>query len=175
MGFLDKIFNRNKGEQNIKEEYSFQRQYGLGVSQIVLTRKLDENNEPQSLDFDNGKSLAIYIIERAPEVEVREGQQPEIYLDFEIDSERLNTDDIYRKSISRLLSPDRVQKAYNEYGGYVGGIDDQYLQQDSVIGNHYQIVEPDISLVRAIQLYGHSKTANLTDHCKKNGRFYYYA
>lgn len=163
MRFFDKILNRNNGgkqkEENIdySEHYNFKRQYGPGITNINVYRKLNENGEPLFYNIQMGDqiyNLPIYMISGAPEIQGINGQLPEIYM--YINPEMVRTEISYRYALESLLQPDRISQAYRDNCGYLGGID-----------NNCEIIEADSQFVQILKSLGLDKKDYVTNYCNE--------
>lgn len=163
MGLLDKILNRNKNvnanEENMlyAEHYNFIRQYGPGVSNINVYRKLNEEGQPLFYNVEmNGQeyNLPIYMISGAPEIQGIDGELPEIYM--YIDPEMVGKEMSYKFALESLLQPDNIERAYIENCGYLGGID-----------NNCQIIDADPQFVEVLKSLGLDKQNYVTGYCNE--------
>lgn len=163
MGLLDKILNRNKNvnanEENMPyaEHYNFIRQYGPGVSNINVYRKLNEEGQPLFYNVEkNGQeyNLPIYMISGAPEIQGIDGELPEIYM--YIDPEMVGKEMSYKFALESLLQPDNIERAYIENCGYLGGID-----------NNCQIIDADPQFVEILKSLGLDKKDYVTNYCNE--------
>ena len=160
----EKITNKNQKllkegnteyNTNNAEHYNFQRQYGPGISNINVYRKLNENGEPSFKDVEMGGqvyNLPIYMISGAPEIQGIDGQLPEIYM--YVDPEMVSKEMSYKFALESLLQPDNIARAYRENCGYLGGID-----------NNCQIIGADPQFVEVLKSLGLDKQNYVTDYC----------